>query len=85
MASGHVRRTNRSNTWPHRPALQNVQITLANGEPSTHGRKPNDGFADQDVESCRSLSFHRTDMCSVALTLSDLAGKPRLVVTERIR
>ena len=52
---------------------------------NTIGRNQNDGFADQDVESCRSLSFHRTDVCSVALTLSDLAGKPRLVVTERIR
>jgi transposase len=25
MASGHARRTNRSNTWPHRPALQNAR------------------------------------------------------------
>jgi hypothetical protein len=28
MASGHARRTNRSNTWPHRPALQNAQKPL---------------------------------------------------------
>ena len=31
------RRTNRSNTWPHRPSLQKLQKSLANGEPSTHG------------------------------------------------
>jgi hypothetical protein len=36
MASGHVNRTNRPNTWPHRPACD-VKILLANLEPSTHG------------------------------------------------
>ena len=37
MASGHVNRTYRPNTWPHRPILQNVKKALANSEPSTHG------------------------------------------------
>ena len=36
MASGHVNRTNRPNTWLHRPA-SDVKIFLANSEPSTHG------------------------------------------------
>ena len=36
MASGHVNRTNRPNTWLHRPATR-VKIFLANSEPSTHG------------------------------------------------
>jgi hypothetical protein len=36
MASGHVNRANRPNTWLHRPALH-VKKTLANPEPSTHG------------------------------------------------
>jgi hypothetical protein len=36
MASGHVNRTNRPNTWPHRPACD-VKFSLANPEPSTHG------------------------------------------------
>jgi hypothetical protein len=36
MASGHVNRTIRPNTWLHRPALH-VKKTLANPEPSTHG------------------------------------------------
>jgi hypothetical protein len=36
MASGHVNRTNRPNTWLHRPAC-GVKKVLANPEPSTHG------------------------------------------------
>ena len=34
MASGHVNRANRPNTWLHRPMLQNVKKVLANPEPS---------------------------------------------------
>jgi hypothetical protein len=37
MASGHVNRIERPNTWLHRPMLQNVKKVLANPEPSTHG------------------------------------------------
>ena len=40
MASGHVNRIKRPNTWLHRPLLQNVKKALANPEPSTHGTKP---------------------------------------------
>jgi hypothetical protein len=36
MASGHVNRTNRPNTWLHRPTCD-VKKVLANSEPSTHG------------------------------------------------
>ena len=36
MASGHVNRVKRPNTWLHRPMLQNVKKALANSEPSTH-------------------------------------------------
>jgi hypothetical protein len=36
MASGHVSRIERPNTWLHRPMLQNVKKALANPEPSTH-------------------------------------------------
>ncbi len=35
MASGHVNRINRPNTWLHRLMLQNVKKALANTEPST--------------------------------------------------
>ena len=45
MASGHVNRTKRPNTWLHRPTLQNVKKALANPEPSTHGT----------FETCRPL------------------------------
>jgi len=37
MASGHVNRIKRPNTWLHRPMLRNVKKALANSEPSTHG------------------------------------------------
>jgi hypothetical protein len=37
MASGHVSRIKRPNTWLHRPMLQNVKKALAKPEPSTHG------------------------------------------------
>src|SRR6202166_2529184 len=36
MASGHVNRIKRPNTWLHRPMLQNVKKVLANPKPSTH-------------------------------------------------
>ena len=36
MASGHVNRTQRPNTWLHRPTLRREDF-LANSEPSTHG------------------------------------------------
>ena len=38
MASGHVNRANRPNTWPQ-PTSRTVKKTLANGEPSTHGEQ----------------------------------------------
>jgi hypothetical protein len=44
MASGHVNRTNRPNTWLHRPACD-VKISLANPEPSTHGTSFRSGNA----------------------------------------
>ena len=36
MASGHMNRVKRPDTWLHRPMLQNVKKVLANPEPSTH-------------------------------------------------
>src|SRR5260221_14641600 len=39
MASGHVNRIKRPDTWLHRPMPQNVKKVLANPEPSTHGTK----------------------------------------------
>jgi hypothetical protein len=37
MASGHMNRVKRPDTWLHRPMLRNVKKVLANPEPSTHG------------------------------------------------
>jgi len=37
MASGHVNRAKRPNTWQHRPKPAYVKKALANSEPSTHG------------------------------------------------
>jgi hypothetical protein len=37
MASGHVSRIKRPNTWLHRPMLQNVKKAIANTGSSTHG------------------------------------------------
>ena len=44
MASGHVNRVNRPNTWLHRPMLQTFKKVLANSEPSTHGGKADAGM-----------------------------------------
>jgi hypothetical protein len=43
MASGHVNRVNRPNTWLHRPMLQTFKKVLANSEPSTHDPKRTSG------------------------------------------
>ncbi len=59
MASGHVNRTYRPNTWLLRPILQNVKKALANSEPSTHGTF-------RTSRSCWSMSVRggRADMIS---------------------
>jgi len=36
MASGHMNRVKRPDTWLHRPMLRNVKKVLANPKPSTH-------------------------------------------------
>jgi len=42
MASGHMNRVKRPDTWLHRPMLQNVKKVLASPEPSTHDRSFSD-------------------------------------------
>jgi hypothetical protein len=61
MASGHVNRINRPNTWLHRPMLQNVKKALANTEPSTHGTFRT--WRDVSLESAMS-------------TEADMSGRP---------
>ena len=53
MASGHLNRVKRPDTWLHRPMLRNVKKVLANPEPSTHD--PNR----TSVESRASFHFHQ--------------------------
>jgi hypothetical protein len=43
MASGHVNRANRPNTWPQ-PTSCTVKKTLASREPSTHGTSETNGL-----------------------------------------
>jgi hypothetical protein len=59
MASGHMNRVKRPDTWLHRPMLQNVKKVLANPEPSTHDPK-----ADVWTHRChpRSQWFPRAQM-----------------------
>ena len=56
MASGHVNRIKRPNTWLHRPMLQNVKKALANSEPSTHGTKR----TSRDVRGLIAIGGKRT-------------------------
>jgi hypothetical protein len=50
MASGHVNRTNRPNTWPQ-PTCCTVKKTLANREPSTHGTSATKSTRAEEVGS----------------------------------
>jgi hypothetical protein len=60
MASGHVNRVNRPNTWLHRPMLQTFKKVLANSEPmvwtppSRRGGLSNVNCDEGEV-SCRSF------------------------------
>ena len=56
MASGSCCRTNRSNTWPHRPAGAASGKPLANGEPSTHGAKRTFAIFAKLVLGCSSVT-----------------------------
>ena len=53
MASGHLNRVKRPDTWLHRPGLQNMKKVLANREPSTHGPIPEVAPFDEQSLSCR--------------------------------
>ena len=60
MASGHVNRIKRPDTWLHRPMLQNVKKVLANPEPSTHDPSRKSALVQQRntsaLESANSLA-----------------------------
>jgi hypothetical protein len=78
MASGHVNRVNRPNTWLHRPMLQNVKKALANSEPSTHRNGPqaivchlvaNGGKADMAGEARFGSDWHQPDRARCVKTM----------------
>jgi hypothetical protein len=62
MASGHVNRVNRPNTWLDRPMLHTFKKVLANSEPSTHGGKADIIQGQADIEKCPLMtqSGHRS-------------------------
>src|SRR5215468_10498355 len=64
MASGHVNRVNRPNTWPQ-PTSCTVKKTLANKEPSTHGTTPTLSLCDP-----KSALAARADVQRQALEVS---------------
>ena len=68
MASGHVNRVKRPDTWLHRPMLQNVKKVLANPEPSTHDPKRTSAGPERTVPEPISVSGR---------TCSRLVFKPR--------
>ena len=70
MASGHVNRTKRPNTWLHRPTLQNVKKALANPEPSTHGT-----FRKCRVALTMSVDGGKADLGAWASGAIKLAGE----------
>jgi hypothetical protein len=65
MASGHVNRIKRPNTWLHRPMLQNVKKALANPEPSTHGtRRTSRDVRLESVFRCKAeVGFRGCQVC----------------------
>jgi hypothetical protein len=69
MASGHMNRVKRPDTWLHRPRLQNLKKDLANPEPSTHDPQAtwtgplsafNPRSADGAGEFCLTITFCKT-------------------------
>ena len=74
MASGHVNRIKRPNTWLHRPMLQNVKKALANTEPSTHGTQPT--YRSGRLNTGDGAPFAIPGLCLVAgLGITDMGRK----------
>src|SRR5258705_13123068 len=74
MASGHVNRIYRPNTWLHRPMLQNVKKALANSEPSTHGTNRTTGDVRLESASLIGRSRSSTFRLSTTAVSMSLAG-----------
>ncbi len=63
MASGHMNRVKRPDTWLHRPMLQNVKKVPANPEPSTH----------DPSATCRIFHFSSPALITEVLAFADSA------------
>jgi hypothetical protein len=86
MASGHVNRIKRPNTWLHRPMLQNVKKALAKPEPSTHGfsdmaKRPDDVGSLR--QSGRLLGISRS-VSDPERTFGGSLAQPFVGVTDRV-
>jgi hypothetical protein len=83
MASGHVNRANRPNTWLHRPRCR-VKILLANPEPSTHGpfrsraRQRSLPWSAQAAIGPRRLRHSRPAIQTTTPTIASM--RPRLAI-----
>jgi hypothetical protein len=58
MASGHVNRIKRPDTWLHQPMLRNVKKVLANPEPSTHDPNQKSGLHFAVMRNCDVFNPH---------------------------
>jgi hypothetical protein len=78
MASGHMNRVKRPDTWLHRPMLQNVKKALANPEPSTHDPKgtSTDRMAVDDYAALGSRLSIRLRSASKSMGLVSSASAP---------
>jgi hypothetical protein len=83
MASGHVNRVKRPNTWLHRPMLQNVKKALANPEPSTHD--PEQKSATSKVSSVdRSLKVGgRHRVAVIVATVLERVRRPARLASDK--
>src|SRR5215813_4995084 len=70
MASGHVNRANRPNTWLHRPMLHTFKKVLANSEPSTHGGKADMALCGNSL-SRSALGVKRTWLVAAHMSAFD--------------
>jgi len=77
MASGHVNRTIRPNTWPQPTKAQYVQKVLANREPSTHGTS-------RKGLTALGISAHRRQP-DMAINKQGYEFKPQPATGERVR
>jgi hypothetical protein len=83
MASGHMNRVKRPDTWLHRPMLQNVKKVLANPEPSTHD--PQRGHSACCSAEANFMSFLARRFGAPLLALGIVSKYPLLVAASHAK